>query len=140
MRAAMRIATPSRIALLVPIAVAGCCQRVRWAPDGVAGSTPPHVVGRIEQVQLPHLSVRVESGNPTGSRLERIDLGRDVEIVTVYGGLVAREELRVGQHVRVWLTGCAGRRAIPSKAAALELWSRDPVDQPPVQPGGSAGG
>ena len=50
---------------------------------------------------------------------------------SAFGGDYEPSDLAVGQHVAVWFDGCKAARHGAGAAAYLQLYSKDPADQPP---------
>jgi hypothetical protein len=59
----------------------------------------------------------------TGQKSKPIRFGKETELFTVYGGFVEAKELKVGQHVFVWLVGCKEVSGTPPIAAVIQLCS-----------------
>lgn len=96
-------------------------------PDGGdASPSRANVEGRIVRVGQDFIDVARRPGQPI-----RITYTGKTEFYSAFGGDYEPSELAVGQHVAVWFVGCKPSRDGAGQAAYLQLYSKDPADQPP---------
>jgi len=97
------------------------------APDG--GDAPPskaNAEGRIVRVGKGFIEVARRSKRPI-----HVSYTSKTEFYSAFGGDYDPSEFAPGQHVAVWFVGCKPPNDGAGQAAYLQLYSKDPADQPP---------
>lgn len=96
-------------------------------PDG--GDTRPsraNAEGTIARVGQGFIEIEPRSGH-----IIQVNYGRTTQFYSAFGGDYEPSDLAVGQHVAVWFDGCKAAQHGAGAAAHLQLYSKDPADQPP---------
>lgn len=96
-------------------------------PDG--GDVAPsqaNAEGTIARVGQGFLEIEPRSG-----RIVHVSLAKTTQFYSAFGGDYEPSDLAVGQHVAVWFEGCKAAQNGAGAAAYLQLYSKDPADQPP---------
>jgi len=96
-------------------------------PDG--GDKPlsqPNVEGRISGVGQGFVDVASRVGRVP----VRVEYTQETQFYTAFGGDYEPSDLAVGQHVAVWFVGCRPAKNGVGHATYLQLYSKDPTDQP----------
>jgi hypothetical protein len=96
-------------------------------PDG--GDVAPskaNAAGRLVRVGSGFIEVARRSGPPI-----HISYSNKTGFYTAFGGGYDPSELVAGQHVAVWFVGCKPSSDGSGRAAYLQLYSKEPADQPP---------
>ena len=93
--------------------------------------SPPCFDGEIASVSKNSITVRERVASGSGRQTQVAITSRSV-IFTVYGGYVARSELKVGQKIRVWYKGqsCSSPK-LPLEGIRIQIASTDPSDDWP---------
>ena len=94
-------------------------------PDGGPRPSPPSLAGRILIVAAGEITVEQDAAEGSVARAFRVRIGSSTEIFTQYGGYVAQDELRPGQHASVWYPTRVPRQNPPT-AAVVMLDSTEP--------------
>ena len=117
------------LALLVACVAATQCSRyVLPTPLAIDEASPPGLQGRISAVSGTTVSVAAEPG---GTPVV-VGVSPETSILTAYGGLVFRDELMPGMHVRVWYDEeSRSRDADAPSAAVIVVSSLDPDEGVP---------
>ena len=103
---------------------AACARYVLPKGDGEGDHSPHAVQGRIATVEAAQLTVTSDSGE-----MLTIETPPDTKFFKFAGGVVLRQELVVGQRVRVWFDRPAAQDGTASRRAAVViLASLDPAD------------
>jgi len=93
--------------------------------------SPPCFDGEIASVSKNVITVRERIASSSGRQIS-VTITSESVIFTVYGGYVARSELRVGQKIRVWFKGqSCSRPKLPLEAIRIQIASTDPSDDWP---------
>ena len=89
--------------LAAPFLASGAAPACVFPPaDGAdIAWSPPSLIGVITKAAPERVTIRTAKGKSYSVRV--LD---QTSLFTVYGGLFDATELKVGQHARVWLTGC----------------------------------
>jgi hypothetical protein len=96
-------------------------------PDGGGKRpSPPNVEGRISRTGEGFVDVSPGTGKPA----TRVEYTQETQFYSTFGGDYEPADLAVGQHVSVWFDGCRAAKNGAGHAAYLQLYSRDPADQP----------
>ena len=115
------------VALTVFLALPATASCTLPVPDG--GEKPPsrpNVVGRISGAGQGFVDVAPRIGQiPV-----RVEYTKETQFYTAFGGDFEPSDLTVGQHVAVWFVGCRPARDGVARATYLQLYSKDPTDQP----------
>ena len=113
----------------VAMALAGCTHRYAL-PNGdpEIKYSPPALQGRITAVGPQQLTVMTDGGETV-----EIDTPAETKYFKIAGGLVLRQELIVGQRVRVWYQSANSKPNVPRPAAVVLLASLDPGDDWPKE-------
>lgn len=107
-------------------ATSGVVCRLPVPDGGDVTPTNANAVGRLVRVGSGFIEVARRSGPPI-----HISYSNKTEFYTAFGGDYDPSELVAGQHVAVWFVGCKPSRDGAGQAAYLQLYSKDPADQPP---------
>jgi hypothetical protein len=93
--------------------------------------SPPCLDGEIAFVSTNSITVREQVTSGSG-RETQVAITSGSVIFTVYGGYVARSELKVGQKTRVWYKGqsCSSPQ-LPLEAIRIQIASTAPSDDWP---------
>ena len=121
------------ILILAPnVAMAKEAPYVLPEPDyNPTAPSPPCFDGEIASVSKNSISVR-ERVPPGSGRHTRIAITSKSVRFSVYGGYVAKSELKVGQKIRVWYKGqCCSSPQLPLQAIRIQIASTDPSDDWP---------
>lgn len=99
-------------------------------PDGGALSpSRENLTGRLSAVGAGFVEVRpLHGGHPVKVRYDAA-----TGFYSSFGGDYDPSEFAVGQRVWVWFVGCRQPAKGTPRAAYVQLYSRDPDDQPPVR-------
>ena len=112
--------------LFVPnVAMAKEAPYVLPEPDyNSTAPSPPCFDGEIASVSKNSITVRERVASGSGRQTQVAITSRSV-IFTVYGGYVARSELKVGQKIRVWYKGqsCSSPK-LPLEAIRIQMRHR----------------
>ncbi len=96
-------------------------------PDG--GEKPPsrpNVEGRISAAGRGFVDVALR----VGQMPVRVEYTQQTQFYSAFGGDYEPSDLAVGQHVAVWFVGCRPAKNGVGQATFLQLYSKDPTDQP----------
>lgn len=96
-------------------------------PDG--GDFVPsaaNLTGKIKHVGKDFVDVQPMKGR----NLVRVFYDSDTQLYSAFGGDYEPSDFVRGQRVWVWFKGCRPAARSSGKAAYLQLYSRDPKDQP----------
>ena len=115
------------LALTVVLALPAAASCSLPVPDG-AEKPPsrPNVVGRISEAGQGFIDVAARIGQPP----VRVEYTRETQFYSAFGGDYEPSDLAVGQHVSVWFISCKPAEKNVGHAAYLQLYSKDPTDQP----------
>ncbi len=107
----------------------------RWvlpvADGGSVTPSQPSVHGYLIVAGRQDITVKRESRDADAGRSVRVRLTPKTKFFTAYGGAYDPDQLRTGQYVWIWyITADPAQAGIPSRAAAVVLWSTDPSDKP----------
>ena len=93
--------------------------------------SPPCFDGEIASVSENSITARERITSGPESQTSIMITSESV-IFTVYGGYVARSELKVGQKIRVWYKGqsCSSPK-LPLEAIRIQIASRNPLEDWP---------
>jgi hypothetical protein len=96
-------------------------------PDGGdVTPTPANVTGRIARVGPGFVEIRPM----TGAAVVRVRYDAATQFYSAFGGDYAPADLAPGQRAWIWYVDCRRRAQGTPTAAYLQLYSRDPADQP----------
>jgi hypothetical protein len=89
-------------------------------PDGgdVAPASPS-IVGKVVSASKSSFSVRPYRSK----KVFRVDISNATQFFTVYGGGVSSSDLRIGQHVLIWLKQCAKPSTKSNQSSVVQLCS-----------------
>jgi hypothetical protein len=117
------------LATVYVLTFAACARYVVPKGDGEGDYSPHAVQGRIAAVEGAQLTVASDSGE-----MLTIETPPDTRFYKVAGGVVLRQELVVGQRVRVWFDRPPAQDGTgPRRAAVIILASLDPADDWPAE-------
>ena len=95
-------------------------------------SQPPTTIGTISKIDGSTIYVEPENRTMGTTRISVFLLSKQTSLCTVYGGLVSRDQLLVGQKVGVWSALHGGDTSgEPTVATAVMLASKQPGDNWP---------
>lgn len=115
------------VALTVFLALPAAASCTLPVPDG-ADKPPsrPNVDGAISRAGRGFVVV----ADRVGRRPVRVEYTHETQFYSAFGGDYEPSDLAVGQHVSVWFSGCKAAKNRVGHAAYLQLYSKDPTDQP----------
>jgi hypothetical protein len=118
----------TRCLLVAALCAAGCGRGyVLPVGDGITPYSPAALQGRIAEIAPDRLMITLDSSGMT-----TVLTPAETKFFRATGGLVLRQELVVGQRVRVWFpTPSAEKAGDPPTAAVVMLASLDPADDWP---------
>lgn len=89
-------------------------------PDGGdVAPTSPSITGKVIGVSRTSVSVRPYHSKKTF----RISISDKTSLFTVYGGGISTSDLRIGQHVLIWLHQCAKPSTKSNQASVVQICS-----------------
>lgn len=115
------------VALTVLAVLPAAASCVLPVPDG--GDKPPsraNVEGRILRAGPRFIDVAPDARQAS----VRVEYARETQFYSAFGGDYEPGDLTAGQHVSVWFVGCRPAKKGVGHAAYLQLYSKDPTDQP----------
>ncbi|MBN5049496.1 hypothetical protein [Stenotrophomonas sp. YIM B13575] len=80
--------------------------------------SPPSVTGKIVKIHDHRLTVQTKAG-----LVHRTIVNDGTGLWTVYGGGIEETDLKVGQHVLIWLQDCRHAEKTPQVAAVVQVCS-----------------
>ena len=111
---------------------------VLWALPAAASCTLPVPDGGEKPPSRPNVEGRISGAGQgfvdvvprIGQIAVRVEYTQATQFYSAFGGDYEPSDLAVGQHVAVWFVGCRPAKNGVGHATYLQLYSKDPTDQP----------
>ncbi|SMR76804.1 MULTISPECIES: hypothetical protein [Stenotrophomonas] len=115
---ATAIATALMLITIPGIALATTQCVLPVADGGDIPPSPPSVTGKIVEIHDHQLTVEIRKGV-----VHRTIVNDGTGLWTVFGGGIEETDLKVGQHVLIWLQDCRHAEKTPQVAAVVQVCS-----------------